>query len=747
MSHDATRRDEDHELKVGFAGEQKTLKVRIPDGDLKPWDYDTKFQTVGTAVDRVDAVAKVTGRAKYAYDINLPGLCYGVMLRASIARGKVQAIDVEAAKAMPGVKAVLALKRPGERVRWVGDEVAAVAAETIDLARDALARIQVTYDAEAHNTDLLKAEAAPKVDADGQVTDPWPERNADRIEKGLGEADVRVEATYRCEVQTHSSLESHGCTASWNEARGELEIWASTQATFGWRQGIATALRLPADKVLVHTEFMGGGFGSKFSPGAEGLAAARLTREAKVPVKLMLDRYEEHTCAGNRPSALMRIRLGAKKDGTLTALDYQSWGGPGYGGGGNTRAPSCYFGGKPTRNTQNDLQTDTDAGRAMRAPGWPQGHFATEHALDEMAAALQLDPLVLRQKNDGDVVRQWEWQLGAEKFGWASKRNPKPGTPRAGQEPHRLRGAGCSSAAWGQLGGPGSRVLCRIHKDGSVEVRNGAQDLGTGLKTVLAILTAEELGIPVTQVRAFLGDTRDPQGPGSGGSTTTPSVAPAARHAAGLARQQLEAIVAEHLGVDPVKVASSNGRIGTPEKTLSFAEACKLMTVPALEAVGERKPNYATYKGGVFGCQFAEVEVDTRTGLVQVLSMLAVQDCGLVLAKKLAESQVIGAMIQGLSYALLEQRIVDHKSGRVLNGDFLNYKIATSADMPPMQAIMVSVANGGNNVGAAGLGEPPAVAPAAAVANAVQNAIGAPVRSLPITPDKVKKALAARKGV
>ena len=736
----------DKKVTLGFVGEQRVITPQLSPGDIAPYSYEDlgKFKLIGTDVDRVDAKAKVTGRAKYAYDINLPGLLYGVVLRSPHAKGAVKSVEIEAARAMPGVKAVIALKKAGNKLRYVGDEIAAVAAGTLDEARDALEKIRVAYEVAEHNTDPMKSAGAPELDAKGHVASAWPED--ERIAAGLKEAEYSTDATYRCAVQTHSALETHGATVRWNDD-GTLELWASTQATFGTRSGVAAALQIPQDKVLVHTEFMGGGFGAKLSPGTEPLAAARLAKEAKAPVKLMLDRYEEHTVVGNRPGALIQIRAGVKKDGTITAFDYRSWGEPGYGGGGGTTPPRCYFQKKPTRSAHKDLPTDMDAGRAMRAPGHPQGHFAAESMLDELARGIKMDALELRAKNDQDVVRQHEWKLGAERFQWASKVNPSPGKPKAGADPRHLRGAGCASAMWGGLGGPGGRVLCRIHKDGRVEARNGAQDIGTGMKTVLATLTAEELGIPMSQVTAHMGDTRDPQGPGSGGSTTTPSLAPAARLAAALARKQLEAIVAEHLNVANEQVRCADGKVGTKEKQLAFTDACKLMTVPSIEAVGERFRNYETFKGGVFGAQFAEVEVDTHTGLVRVLSMAAVQDCGVVVSKKTAESQVMGAMIQGISYALHEQRIVDHKAGRMVNGDFLNYKLTGSEDMPSMDVVMLSVANGGNNVGACGVGEPAAVAPAAAIANAVANAIGVPVRSLPITPDKVLKALAERKGV
>jgi xanthine dehydrogenase YagR molybdenum-binding subunit len=465
----------------------------------------------------------------------------------------------------------------------------------------------------------------------------------------------------------------------------------------------------------------------------------------------MLDRYEEHTCTGNRPSAIMQVRAAAKADGKLTAWDYRSWGGSGYSGeGGATSYPRYYMEHLPReahRNTQKDLATDTDSARACRAPGRPQGFFAAEGMLDELAVACGMDPLALRLKNDPSKLRAHEWTLGAERFGWTQRYNATPGKPRDPSKPWLLQGAGLSSATWGQVGGGAFRVTCRIHQDGTVEVRNAAQDIGTGLKTVLAALVAEELGIDIGRVKATTGDSNDPAGPASGGSTTTPSVAPAARHAAALAKTELIARAAAALGRKPEEIKWERGQLRVDgERPMSFVDACRHIGPDPIEAQGRRFRNYDGYLEHVCGCQFADVEVDARTGQVRVRHMLAVQDTGTIVAKKLAESQVLGALIQGISYALHEQRIVDHMKGRMVNGDFIFYKVAGVMDVPTLEVVLVPVANGKNNVGAAGLGEPPATAPAAAIHNAVANAIGVPVRSLPITPDKVLRAIAQRKG-
>lgn len=741
----------EHEMQVGFPGDNRRVKVQVPDGDLTPWDLGSKLATVGGRSDRVDAIAKVTGKARYAHDINLPGMLSGAILRSPHPRASLRSLDLSEALAMPGVQAVVPLKEPGKRIRYVGDPVAAVAAKSLDQARDALELIVAEYDVEEHHIDLLETQGAPTI-VDGDISDPWPEprpaagrRDADPdMQRAIDESDLSAQATWTMEVQTHSSLESHGNVVWYKQESGSAEIWASTQATFGTRRALATVLEIPEDKVTVHAEFVGGGFGSKFQPGDEGRAAALLSKAANAPVKLMLDRFEEHTCSGNRPSAIIQIRAGIDADGTVRAWDTRSFGGPGFSGrGGGTRHHRDYFDHAETRQVHQDLQTDTDAGRAMRAPGHPQGKFAMEGMMDMLAAKCGMDPLEFRLHNDKSALRQAEWRLGAKRFGWTERFNQTPGQ---GQDPRYLQGAGLSSAFWGGMGGGSHRVTCRIHADGRVESRNGAQDIGTGMKTVMAMLTAEELQISTDQVQVTMGDTNDPPGPASGGSTTTPSLSPAVRHAAGLARQELTLKVAERLEVDAQDIVWRKGKIGIEGGTMiPFKDACKLIGNEPIETTGVRQRNYDGYQDNVCGCQFADVRVDRETGVVQVQKLLAVQDCGRVINQKLAESQVIGAMIEGLSYVLHEQRIMDPKQGRMLNGDFLSYKIAGSLDMPELEAIMFSVANGKNNVGAAGLGEPPATATPAAIANAVSNAIGVPMRSMPITPDKVLAALHSNK--
>ena len=739
------------EITVGYRalpGLQDRLETRTVEpaaGDPLPWDANTQFTTVGTDQARVDGLAKATGRAKYSYDVTFPGILHGAILRSPVARGKLTALALDEARAMTGIAAVVPLKEIGHKVRFVGDAIAAVAGTSLHAVRDALERIHADYEREEHNVDYVVADGAPLLGNDGQVADEWP-ADAD-LDAALGKAAVTHTGTYRTEVQTHSSLEPHGGVAKWNG--DDLEFWMSTQATFGVRGELSRALQgrgVKVDSVTIHAEFVGGGFGSKFSAGIEGLACALLAHAAQKPVKLMLDRFEEHTTTGNRPGALMQVRAGLDAEGKLLVWDWRSFGHAGFSGqGGSVAVPNYYAIATKPRRDHKDLAIDADPPRPMRAPGHPQGWFGVELFLDELASKAGIDPLEFRLRNDKEAIRQDQWRFGAAEFGWAKARAHQN---EAGAR--WVRGAGLASARWGQLGNqgrPAHGVTCRIHQDGTVETRSGSQDIGVGLKTVMAMLTAEELGAPLAKVQAIAGHTSDPSGPAAGGSMVTPSLAPAVRQAAYRAKMQLRELVAQHLGVPVGDVVCAAGKVGAGTAQLPWAEACKLIGPNPIEVRGERSANFAgkPFHATQCGAQFAEVEIDTWTGIVHVTRMFGIQDCGLVIAKKQAESQVLGAMIQGVGYALHEQRILDKRTGRMLNGDFLRYKIPGPKDLPALRCHMHSIANGHDSVGAAGLGEPPSVASAAAIANAVFHALGAPVRHLPITPDKVLAALAGKK--
>jgi xanthine dehydrogenase YagR molybdenum-binding subunit len=748
-------------MKAGLAGSPEPLEVHAAEGDIRPWDLDTKFRVVGGRYPRLEAPQKVTGRAKYTFDMNLPGMLWGKMVRASVPAGEILAIDTAKAKALPGVKAIWTSE--SRAVRFAGQDVAAVAAVSPEVAEDAARLVEITYKERPFVVDIESAmkDDAPLVYPDGKT--PGPE-NAPRhgnvvgpetsrrgggrgdIEKGFAEAEVTVEATYSLPVHTHAPLESHGVVAKWDA--DQLTVWASTQGVVMVRDGLAEALGVDRKNVTVLSEHMGGGFGSKLSPSATGsqfaVVACRLAKDAGAPVKLMLDRREEHLCTGNAPSAMMTVRLGAKKDGMLTAIHHKSFGSAGIAGGAGTGGPAgaLYANTPNLKIEEHDVFTNAGPSAPLRAPGHPQGAYAIESAMDELAEKLGMDPLDLHRKNESSPVRRAEYEVGAKAIGW-ERRNKKAGdTPGP-----RKRGIGMAAGNWYVIArDEGLSAEVRIHRDGGVEVFHAAQDIGTGLRTALAVVAAEELGLRPQDVTVRVGDTRLPAGPTSGGSLTTNTSAPAVRLAAHDARAKLFAVAAPLLGAKPEDLAAADGKIfvsASPAKSVTFKEAASKIPGEVLSAVADRKKQYETYRRDLAGVQFVEVEVDVETGQVKVVKVVSVNDCGFPVNALTAESQVIGAMIQGVSWALLENRVLDRNFGTMVNPNLESYKIFSSGDMFEAVPLMMEIANGGNNTSAAGIGEPPLVPTLAAVATAVFNATGVRIRTLPLTPDTVAAALAA----
>jgi xanthine dehydrogenase YagR molybdenum-binding subunit len=746
-------------VNAGHASNPTTIEVNAAEGDLPPWDLDSKLRIVKGRQPRLEGPLKVTGRAKYTYDVTLPGMLWGKMVRASVPAAGIVKIDVAKAKAHPGVKAVWTTD--SKIVRFAGQDVAAVAAVSPEVADEAARLVEVTYDEKTYVTDLeralepdaplvYEADEGPRpqnVPRNGNVLGPTVPQNGSRgdVDKGLAEADAVVEATYRIPVHTHAPLETHGVIAKWDG--DQLTIYASTQAVFTVRDGVAEALGVDRKNVTVITDHMGGGFGSKLGPSASGSAfavvACRLARDAGAPVKLMLDRHEEHLCTGNAPSAMITVKIGAKNDGTFTAIHHRSFGSAGIAGGAGTGGPSAslYQGTPNLKVEEHSVFTNAGPQAPLRAPGHPQGAFALESAVDELAEKLGLDPLELRRKNESSPVRRVQYDVGAKAIGW-ERRNKK-----AGDAPGpRKRGIGMANGNWYVIvnrGAIGAEV--KVHRDGSVELLQGAQDIGVGLRTALAMVVAEELGVRPADVKVSLGDTRYPFGPASGGSNTTNSVAPAVRLAAHSAKKKVLELAAGLLGASPAELDAADGKVfvkARPGKSVTFKQAVAKMTGEVISAVEQRKRQYETYRQDLAGTQFVEAEVDVETGEVRVLKAVGVNDCGFPINALTAESQVIGAMIQGVSWALLENRILDRNVGTMVNPNLESYKILAPRDMFEAVAILTEVANAGNNTSAAGLGEPPIVPTLAAVANAIYNATGARVRSLPITPDKVLAALA-----
>lgn len=686
---------------------------------MSEWPKKTEF--LGKKIPRVDGPAKVSGAAKYSSDVQPPGWLYAMILRSKWPSATIRSINLEKARTAPGIKAAVAV-RDGERhARYYGEELAAVAGVSKQACLDALRLIEIDATPLSFVVDPVESlkPGAPEVFAGSpNLGEAKIKEEGLPMEEAFAKCDVVVEGEFSTPVQLHQALETHGNTIQVQD--DACTAWASTQGIFSVRDGLAGNLDIPQSRVRVITEFMGGGFGAKFGPGVEGSLAARLSRETGLPVKLMLTRFEESLAVGNRPSSYQKIKLGADKSGTLLAFDLDAFGSAGFasggstaGGGGGAGFPAPYIYKIPNvRAKHAGVAINAGSSRAFRAPGHPQGSFGMESILDDLAVKLGMDPVEIRLKNDPFEIRQKEYRLGREKFGWAEKYRPP------GSSPGPIKtGVGVAGATWGG-GGKGTKARAVINPDGTVEVRCGTQDLGTGAKTVVAMVAAEVFGIPLEKISARIGDTDFPPSGGSGGSTTTPSISPAVFDVCTKALQELQTLSG---------VADARGA--------NFAAACRKLGMQPVDMHGEWIEGLSS--SGAGGVQFAEVEVDTETGFVKVKKILVVQDCGLVVNRLTAESQVNGGVIMGLGYALYEQRVMDSQTGVCLNPNFETYKVPGAADIPDIEIVLLDMPERG----VIGIGEPVLIPTASAVANAVANALGVRVSSLPITPDKVLAAL------
>jgi xanthine dehydrogenase YagR molybdenum-binding subunit len=666
---------------------------------------------------RYDGPIKVSGRAKYASDMQPAGWLYGMILRSPWPAARVRAIDLRPALGIRGIRAAVTANDPPFNVRYCGEELAAVAGISKQACLDALSAIKVDADVLPF---VVKEETALR-DSSPRVFENQPNAGEPRemqtgyVDAAFRSADKTVEGFFQTQVQLHHCLETHGNTIQ--IAPDRLTCWASTQGISSVRDSLADSVGMPLDRVHVISEFMGGGFGSKYGAGIEGGLAARLSKEAGgLPVRLMLTRFDEALAVGNRPSSFQKVRLGAKKDGTLVAYQLESFGTAGYasggataGGGGGPGFPAPYIYRVPsTRVRQTTVAINAGSARAMRAPGHPQASFGMESIMDEMALALSIDPVALRIKNDPSEIRRAQYQIAAERFGW----NTKFRSPGSSEGPLKT-GVGCAGATWGG-GGGGSEAEVRINPDGTVEVRCGTQDLGTGTKTLIAIVAAELFGLEPTAISVKIGDTTFPPSGGSGGSTTAASVAPAVFDACQAALADL---------------ASASG-ISDPRGS-NWRSATASLRINPVVAHGRWKEGLSSR--GVGGVQMAEAEVDTETGFVRVKRIVCVQDCGLVVNRLASISQINGGIIMGIGFALYEERMLDSQTGVVLNPNFETYKLPGAADIPEIDVILQDMPERG----VIGIGEPVTIPTAAAIANAVSNAIGKRVTRLPITPSHV----------
>jgi len=689
---------------------------------------------VGKPYPRADGRAKVTGQARYSYEWPVAGVAYGVLVTSGVARGRITAIDAGAAEREPGVIAVLspstAMKLPGDvnpadggdrvvqalqddRVLYSNQPVAVAIADTFERALHAAGLVRVRV-APAPFTVRIEDElhAAFPYDARGQPADHL----RGDVEAALRRAEHKLEAEYETPPEIHSPLEPHATLAVWNGDR--LTVYDATQGIFGVRKKLARAFAVPPGNVRVITKFVGGGFGCKGSPWSQVLIAALAAKQLGRPVKIALTRPQMFGMVGGRPLTRQKISAAATSEGKLTALRHEST---------STTSRFDDFLEPAALVSRHQYKCDNletklrlvrlDIGTPtyMRAPGESSGSFALESAIDELAHELGIDPIDFRLNNYAEVdpaegkpfssksLRRC-YELGAERFGWQKRTRRPELVARAG----KLVGTGMATASY-PANFTRASALARMNPDGTVLVQSGAVDIGTGTYTVMAQVAAETLGVPYESVKFDLGDTEMPEAPRSGGSITAASVASAVEAACRALREKLSAL---------------RGPPDAPVEARGEA------------APSEERKKYALHS---FGAQFAEVEVDPDLGMVRVTRMVGAFAGGRILNARLARSQFIGGMVWGIGMALHEHAVYDEKLGRIMTRDLADYHVPAHKDVVAIDPIFIAVERDEivDPAGVKGIGEIGITGAAAAIANAVFNATGKRVRSLPITPDKL----------
>jgi CO/xanthine dehydrogenase Mo-binding subunit len=719
--------------------------IVVEEDVLDQWP-EGPLTVVGRGVPRVDGEDRARGQAPYTADLQLPGMLHAAVLRSPHAHARVKKLDLGPARSAPGVRAVIAphdLEQLTDAPGYVGHAVAAVAAETFGEARAAVDRIEVEWDVLEPVLDPEEAVRRESFVDEG----PTSYERGD-FDRGVAEADAVVEAEYRTQVVLHNALETHQAVCHWEE--DGITVYISTQYIWGIRDAMAERLGLPPDKVRVVCHAMGGGFGAKNGPGDYTSIAAELAKRTGRPVKCALTRREENLATGNRNATLQRLTAAAKADGTLTALGGEFVNAVGFAGWSpSTEGPmQMLYACENVRTVQYGAKINTPPNAAFRAPGFVEGTFGLECLLDELAAKLNIDPLELRRRNYADSDRMDDRPFSsknlAECYRRAQPHWEKRQEVRARSEGPWKHGVGLASQIWYGGGGPPSYAWVRLGSDGRAQVVTAMQDIGTGTRTTMAQIAAEELGIHVDHVRVSLGDSaRGPYASISAGSSTVPSMGPAVRSAAADAKRQLLEIAAQRyhleervLDVKDGKIVSADGGSWPIEEVTGLLEDAQIL------GKGARGPNPTGMRVLTFGVQVAEVAVDVETGEVRVDKVVAIHDVGRVINPLGASSQVEGGIIQGIGHTLSEDRILDPGSGMVLTQTLDAYKLPTIADVPEIVTDLVDVPDPHlTNLGSKGLGEPPIVPVAAAIANAIRDATGADVRSLPISHEEMLRAL------
>ncbi|MDQ6830920.1 MAG: xanthine dehydrogenase family protein molybdopterin-binding subunit [Gemmatimonadota bacterium] len=691
---------------------------------------------IGDPINRIDGRLKVTGSAKFSAEIPIDHVAYGVIVQSTIAKGTIEHLDIKEATAAPGVIAVITADNvqqlpdkgrvppPGrvltllqERtVRYNGEPIAVVVAESFEEATHAATLVRATYRAEPPVIDMHASLPGARPYTQKILGSIEPTMKRGDVNAGLAQADAHVDAIYTTPIETHNAMEPHGTIARWD---GEhLTLYDSTQYVYGVKRSVAKALGIPDANVRVISNFTGGAFGSKGTAWSQVVLSAMAAKHVNRPVKLVLSRRHMFGIVGARPYTVQHLELGARKDGSLTAIRHAStsstsaledWLEP------STLQTRMLYACPNAETSQKLVTLNVGTPTFNRAPGESSGTFALESALDELAVALAMDPIELRLKNHADADpesgKPWSskslrecYARGAEKFGW-SKRTA---APRSMKDGDILIGYGMASATYPTRRSPAAAVA-RMMPNGDVVIQAATHELGTGTYTVMSQIAAEVLGIPVERVRFELGDSDMPENPISAGSMTAASTGSAV-HAAATALK-------EKLGT----------RVGNE----------------MVEARAESKPGEETkiYSMHAFGAVFAEVRVDQMLGQIRTSRLVCAYGAGRILNAKTARSQMIGGVIYGLGMALTEDTLIDPKTGRYVNADLGEYHLPVNADVPDIDVIFIDEKDEHvNPIGVKGVGEIGITGVAAAIANAVFHATGVRVRDLPITLDKILRA-------
>jgi xanthine dehydrogenase YagR molybdenum-binding subunit len=677
------------------------------------------------------------------------------VLRSPVAGGKVTRLDLDGARGAPGVRAVLgpddsvgprATRVLFDELEYVGQPIAAVAADSGAQAQAALERCALEIEPGWFSVDLMRSLYDQRF-----ASEPVEETRGDS-EAALAASAVTIALDVETAAQLQTAFEPHAAVADWRP--DGLTVHLSTQSIFWARAELAKTLGVAQEEVRVVAEYVGGGFGGKLGAGWEALVAAELSRRTGRPVKVANTRYEEQLTGGHRAWQRHSVRLGAGRDGVLTAIEHETVAAMGI----ESRplpfrmVPMTLYRCPAVTARTFPVKLNLREVNAFRAPGVVEATTAFEQAMDELAAALGIDPLELRRINHADVDQRTGkpytakallacYDRAAALAGWADRERL-----REDRGDGLLRGMGCASQVWGGGGGPPAQATIRLGGDGAVTVITGVQDPGTGTLTAVRAVAAEELGVPIDRIRVRGGDTGpNLVAPAAGGSQTTGSMMPAVRVAAIKVRDRLLDLAADRFEIAAADLVVRDGRIRSLDGALDEPYTTVLVELgdSTLEDSGARLPNVTDASINTFGCQIAQVAVDPGLGIVIVERIVAVHDVGRIVNPLTASSQVEGGILQSLGYALCEERVVDPTLGAPTNSTLDDYKLPTIADVPEIVIDFVDAPDlGANATGSKGLGEPPAIPTAAAIANAFAHATGRRCSELPLTPARVLEALA-----